>query len=435
MRARRGIGAADARQPARVRASCCARRWPATSPTYPLSVAPERVPGDAAPAARRPRALPGAARPRRASPLEPTALELGFGFAGRRTSAARHSELPAFELGDGVRLRGRIDRVDAGGTGQAVVYDYKGRAAPGAARWITEGSLQVALYMRAVEELLGLQRGGRLLPAARRPRPARARRARRGQRRGARVRARRARASTSRCASCSTRRSRWRSPAAGQAARGELEPRPRDVRLRRRLHVPDDLPLRALMEAGCQLRIEGLADVEADDREQQRADALAGVELTDEQEQAVAAPVGAAAAVGRRRQRQDLRARRALRAGPCARTGSRPRRILAITFTERAAGELRERVRARLLELGEREAARDTEAAFVGTFHGFCARLLRAHPLVAGLDPGVRDPRRGPRRAAARARVPGARCASSSTGSAPRRSTCSPPTAPIACGR
>jgi ATP-dependent helicase/nuclease subunit A len=67
--------------------------------------------------------------------------------------------------------------------------------------------------------------------------------------------------------------------------------------------------------------------------------------------------------------------------------GVAPGRILAITFTERAAGELRERVRARFDELGEREAARDTEAAFVSTFHGFCARLLRAHPLAAGLDP------------------------------------------------
>jgi len=44
-------------------------------------------------------------------------------------------------------------------------------------------------------------------------------------------------------------------------------------------------------------------------------------------------------------------------------------------------------VRDRLLELGDRQAARDTEAAFVGTFHGFCARLLRAHPFAAGLDP------------------------------------------------
>ena len=67
--------------------------------------------------------------------------------------------------------------------------------------------------------------------------------------------------------------------------------------------------------------------------------------------------------------------------------GVAPSRILAITFTDRAAGELRERVRARLLELGGRQAARDTEAAFVSTFHGFCARLLRGHALLAGLDP------------------------------------------------
>src|ERR1700676_1264441 len=67
--------------------------------------------------------------------------------------------------------------------------------------------------------------------------------------------------------------------------------------------------------------------------------------------------------------------------------GLAPGRILAITFTDRAAGELRARVRARLQELGERAAARDTEAAFVSTFHGFCARLLRAHPLLTGLDP------------------------------------------------
>jgi ATP-dependent helicase/nuclease subunit A len=70
--------------------------------------------------------------------------------------------------------------------------------------------------------------------------------------------------------------------------------------------------------------------------------------------------------------------------------GVPPGRILAITFTERAAGELRERVRARLLELGERESARDAEAAFVSTFHGFCARLLRIHPLQAGVEPGFR---------------------------------------------
>jgi ATP-dependent exoDNAse (exonuclease V) beta subunit len=70
--------------------------------------------------------------------------------------------------------------------------------------------------------------------------------------------------------------------------------------------------------------------------------------------------------------------------------GVPPAAVLAITFTDRAAGELRERVRARLLERGERAAARDTEAASVGTFHAFCGRLLRAHPLPAGLDPDFR---------------------------------------------
>ena len=66
--------------------------------------------------------------------------------------------------------------------------------------------------------------------------------------------------------------------------------------------------------------------------------------------------------------------------------GVPPARILAITFTDRAAGELRERVRTRLLERAAREAARDTEAAFVSTFHGFCTRVLRSHALRAGLD-------------------------------------------------
>jgi ATP-dependent exoDNAse (exonuclease V) beta subunit len=108
--------------------------------------------------------------------------------------------------------------------------------------------------------------------------------------------------------------------------------------------------------------------------------------LTDEQEQAVARrgePLLLAAGAGSGK--TSVLVERFVRA--VCEDGIAPGKILAITFTERAAGELRERVRARFRELGEREAARDTEAAFVSTFHGFCARLLRVHPLAAGLDP------------------------------------------------
>ncbi len=89
------------------------------------------------------------------SPLEPSELELGFGFDGSDDRGAA-TALGPLELGGGFTLRGRIDRIDVGPGGEAVVYDYKGKDPPPAARWIRDGKLQIALYMRAAEELLGL---------------------------------------------------------------------------------------------------------------------------------------------------------------------------------------------------------------------------------------------------------------------------------------
>ena len=61
-----------------------------------------------------------------------------------------------------------------------------------------------------------------------------------------------------------------------------------------------------------------------------------------------------------------------------------PREILCLTFTERAARELQERIRA---EITDSETLRELESAPVTTFHGWCASLLRDHPLEAGVDP------------------------------------------------
>jgi ATP-dependent helicase/DNAse subunit B len=117
---------------------------------FPLSVRAERVPS----ARRRleadlERYLTHAAA--QDSPLEPKWLELGFGFEDEEGC------LPALDLGGGVMLRGRIDRIDVTPGGEAVVYDYKGaRVTPGA-RWIEDGKIQLALYMRAAERLLGVR--------------------------------------------------------------------------------------------------------------------------------------------------------------------------------------------------------------------------------------------------------------------------------------
>ncbi len=110
------------------------------------------------------------------------------------------------------------------------------------------------------------------------------------------------------------------------------------------------------------------------------------VRLTDEQEAAVERRHGATLLdAGAGSGKTSVLVERFARA--VERDGVDPARILAITFTEKAAAELRERIRVRLRPVGDGASARATDDGWISTIHGFCARVLRAHALDAGLDP------------------------------------------------
>ncbi|MBK6429173.1 MAG: UvrD-helicase domain-containing protein [Blastocatellia bacterium] len=68
---------------------------------------------------------------------------------------------------------------------------------------------------------------------------------------------------------------------------------------------------------------------------------------------------------------------------------ARPEAVVATTFTNKAAAELRERVRRRLLSAGLADEARRLRAARIGTVNGICGQLVSDFAFELGLPPDL----------------------------------------------
>lgn len=119
---------------------------------------------------------------------------------------------------------------------------------------------------------------------------------------------------------------------------------------------------------------------------------MSGFQLNDEQDLAartLRGPVSIAAGAGSGKTRV-LAERGANAVVPGSATdwdAVRLDQLLAITFTDKAAGELAERVRHTLRTRGCQSLATDVDSAWISTIHGMCARILRTSALEAGIDP------------------------------------------------
>ena len=370
--ARRRPGRADAAD-----ASACpraaargARRARGRTPHQRQPPAPAR---GGSPPGGRPRRATSTTPPTRAARSRRAAISRGHASA-----AATRRDRPRGSATARWRLAGRIDRVDlAPGGDQAIIYDYKGKSAPPAARWLADGKLQIgplharrarAAGARVVGGLYQPLGGDEHAPARRdrgrrRPRPAR-----RQQRPP-----RHPRRSRSCWATCSTRR--WRSwprsaPGAWSRARRRAAGASRAARIRR----------------------------SAAARRHDRAEPARPSRPT--RSRGVAAP----ARRRQRRLRQDVGARRALRAFR-ARRRLRARRDPRDHVHREGGGRAARRgVRRELLALGAARAARGHR----GGVDLDDPRVLRARPARARrrgrARPALRRPRRG--RAARAAREP-----------------------------
>ncbi len=109
--------------------------------------------------------------------------------------------------------------------------------------------------------------------------------------------------------------------------------------------------------------------------------------MTEAQRRAVSAPGSVAVVAGAGCGKTSLLAERYVH--HLREDGLSPLQVVAVTFTEKAAEELRSRIRGRVLGAvpDAEEASAELEAAQISTIHALCARVCREHPEEAGVPP------------------------------------------------
>ena len=294
----------------------------------------------------------------------PLAFEAKFGMGGQPPLVLHTS------AGE-IRLHGLVDRIDVNPDGKLRVIDYKSGSSHLAPGDLIDGRrLQLPIYALAASQALGLGE-----PAE-----------------GFYWKLFQGGASSLKLSSFPER--------SGQRTRGRLPGGDRSHRSHRQRHSPGRIPTGAAAGRLPELlpgRILVLA-LQGGEMvmENSSANLLDILGLTAGQREAAAesernVAVTAGAGSGKTR---TLVARYLLELGQ----GVQPRQVVAITFTEKAAREMRSRARTFLRQLvlkAETQAERtlwsgldaQMDSARIGTIHSLCAEILRSHPAEARLDP------------------------------------------------